>query len=85
MGTVGTVQPELPAGEDADVHWFERKDGGEEHLPGTEADQAVSDGAVQAPEVLGELVKLVILDWLRAHWYVQQDQVPHMPVPGKIG
>ena len=52
---VGTLQPELQAGEDADVHWFERKDGRKEHLPGTEADQAVPDWTVQTPEVVGEL------------------------------
>ena len=70
MGTVGTLQPELPAGADADVHWFERKDGREEHLPGTEADQAVSDGAVQAPEVVGELtwIFLFILSFLKYYF-----------------
>ena len=51
---MGTVQPELPTGENADVH-DEREDGRKEHLPGTEADQAVPDRTLQASEVLGEL------------------------------
>ena len=52
---MGTVQPELPTGENADVH-DERQDGRKEHLPGTEAEQAVPDGTVQTAEVLGELI-----------------------------